>query len=58
MVLLSGYCLICTPLVKELRQRFFELEDEHCTLTENPLRRLMLFYCYSNFNPPTRLNDV
>ena len=57
-VLLSGYFLKCTALLKELRQRFFELELEHCTLTKNPLRRLILFYWYYNFNPPTRLNDV
>ena len=37
MILLSGYLPKCTPLLKELRQRFFELELEHCTLTENPL---------------------
>ena len=57
-VLLSGYFLKCTPLLKELRKRFFELEHEHCTLTENPLRRLMLFHWYCNFNPPAWLNDV
>ena len=58
MIWLSGYILSCTPLLKELRQRVFELVLEHCTLTENPLRRLMLFNWYCNFNPPTRLNDV
>ena len=58
MVLRSGYFLKCTPLLTELRRRFFELELEHCTLTENPLRRLILFHWYCNFNPPTRLNDV
>ena len=36
-----------TPLLKELRQRFFKLQLEHCTLTENPFRRLILFYCKS-----------
>ena len=57
-VLPSGYFLKCTPLLKELRQVFFQSELEHCTLTENPLRRLIPFHCYYNFNPPTRLNDV
>ena len=57
-VLLSGYFTKCTLLLKELCQRFFELKLEHCTLTENPLRRLILFHWYCNFNPCTRLNDV
>ena len=57
-VLLSGYFLKCTPLLKELRQRLFKFELEHCTLTEYLLRRLMLFHWYCNFNPPARLNDV
>ena len=57
-VLLSGYFLKYTPLLKELRKLFFELEHEHCTLTENPLRRLILFHWYCNFNPPAWLNDV
>ena len=47
-----------TPLLKELRQIFFELELGHCTLKENPLRRLILFHWYYNFNPPARLNGV
>ena len=45
-VLLSGYFLKCTPFLKELRQRFFELELEHCTLIENPLTRLRRFHWY------------
>ena len=57
-VLLSGYFLNCTQLLKELRQRFFELDLKHCTLTENPLRRLIHFHWHCNFDPPTRLNDV
>ena len=40
MVLFSGYFLSCTLLLRELRQRFFELDLKHCTLTKNPLRRL------------------
>ena len=46
-----------TSLLRELHQRFFELELEHCTLTltENPLKTLILFHWYCNFNPPTRL---
>ena len=54
----SGYFLKCTPFLKELRQRFFELELEHSTLTENPHRRLLLFHWYCNFNRPARLNDI
>ena len=57
-VLLSGYFSYCSPLLKELRKRFFELEVKHCTLTENSVRRFILFHWYCNFNPPTRLNDV
>ena len=53
-ILASVYFVKCTPLWKELRQRFFELDLEHCTLTENPLRRLILFNRYCNFN---RLRD-
>ena len=58
MVLPWGYFLKCSLLLKELHQRFFELELEHCTLTESPLRRLILFHWYCNFNSPTRLNDL
>ena len=58
MVLLSGHFLSCTLLLRELRQRFFELDLEHCTLTKNPLRRFILFHWYCNFNPPRRSNDV
>ena len=58
MVLLGGYFLSCTLLLRELRQRFFELDLEHCTLTKNPLRRLILFHWYCNFDPPRRSNDV
>ena len=58
MVLLSGSLFKHTPLLKELRQRFFKLELEHCTLTENPLKKLILFHWYYNFNPPARLNDM
>ena len=50
-VLLSGYFLKCAGLLKELFPRFFELEVEHCSLTQNPLRRLVLFHWYCNFNP-------
>ena len=57
-VLLSDYFLECIPLLKELRQRFFELQLEHYKLTEYPLRRLTLFHRYCNFNPPARSNDV
>ena len=57
-VLLSGYFAKYTPLLKDLRQRFFELELEYCTLTENPLRRLIFLHWYCNFNPHTRLNNV
>ena len=57
-LLLSGYFLKCTPLLKELRQIFFELELQQCTLTENLLKRLILFHWYCNSNPPARLNDV
>ena len=32
-----GYFLKSKQLLKELRQRFFELELEHCTVAENPL---------------------
>ena len=32
MVLLSGYFAKCSLLLKQLRQRFFEIELEHCTL--------------------------
>ena len=53
LVLLSSYFLKFTPLFKELRQRFFELELEHCTLTKTPLRILILFHWYCNFKPPT-----
>ena len=45
-VLLSGYFPKCTPLLKELRKRFLELELEHCTLTQNPLRTLIPFHRY------------
>ena len=55
MILLSGYFFKCTPLLKELRQRVFELQVEQCALTENPLRIRRHWYC--NFNPLTRLND-
>ena len=41
---------------KGITPKIFELELEHYTLTENPLKRLT--HCYCNFNPPTRLNDV
>ena len=57
-VLLSDYFLKYTPLLKDLRKRFFGLELEHCTLIENPLRRLILLRLYCNFNPPARLNNV
>ena len=43
MDLLSGYFLKLAPLLKELRQRFFELELEQCTLTENPLSKRYTF---------------
>ena len=57
-VLLNGYFLKRTPLLKELHQKMFELELEHCTLTENTLRRLIVCHWYCNFNPPPRLNDI
>ena len=57
MVLLSGCFLKCTALLKELRQRFFELELEYRLLTEDRFRRLILFHCYCNFNLLVRLND-
>ena len=57
-VLLSTYFRKCAPLLKKLRQRLFELDLEHCRLTENSLRRLTPFCWYCNFNPATRLNDV
>ena len=57
-VCLSGCFLKCIPFLKEILQRFFELEFEHCTLKDNFLRRLILFHWYCNFNPPTRLNEV
>ena len=34
-VLLSSYFLKCTPLLKKLHQRFFELELKHGMLTED-----------------------
>ena len=43
MVLLGDHFLKCTPLLKKLHQRFFELELKHGTLTENP-QRLLLFH--------------
>ena len=57
MVLLGSYFPKSTLLLKKLCQRFFELELEHCTPTENRLRN-PLFYWYCNFDPPTRLIDV
>ena len=37
-LLLSSYLLKCTPLLKELRQNFFELGIQHRTIKDNPLR--------------------
>ena len=35
MILLSDYFLKCTPLLKELHQKLFELELKHCTLQDH-----------------------
>ena len=43
---------------KRITQKIFELEHEHCKLTENPLRRLVPFHWYCNFNGHTSSNDV
>ena len=42
-VLLSGYFLKRTPLLKKLRQSSFQLELKHGTLTENTHSRLEPF---------------